>query len=163
MNDAPQRRAYTAWQQEKLRAQDLDMPYVHEPVPGRNALSISEAAHLDAQEYVALHRGQNVGEVQKAFQDFREQMKSSKLEKMDYMTKYVFNPHFNPPANSFTAAATNVYSRGMPGSSREGDTMYRPIPTPRLAPQPVQYKPDDGHDWYYDNIARSAAAAAKIA
>jgi len=161
MHDAPQRRAYTAWQREKLRAEDSEMPYIHEPVPGRNALSLPEAARLDALEYVALHRGQNVAEVQKTFQDFREEMQSSELQKMDYMTKYLFNPQFNPPAHSLTGGGMKIYSRGMPVSSREGDTVYGPTPIPRLAPQPVPYRPGDAHDWYYDNIARKTQEAAK--
>jgi len=74
MNYAPQRRAYIAWQLERLRGEDLDMPYVHEPVFGRNALSLSEAARLDALDYVALHPGQNVSEVQKTFEHFRAEM-----------------------------------------------------------------------------------------
>jgi len=74
VNYAPQRRAYIAWQLERLRGEDLDMPYVHEPVSGRNALSLSEAARLDALDYVALHPGQNVREVQKTFEHFRAEM-----------------------------------------------------------------------------------------
>jgi hypothetical protein len=164
MNDAPQRRAYAAWEHEKLeklRAEDAHMPYMHEPVQGRKTLSLSEAARLDALEYVALHPGQHVETVQKTFQDFREQMESSNLQKMDYMTKYVFDPNFYPPAHSLAGAATNIYSRGMIGSSREGDTVHRPASVSRVASAPVPYKPNNAHEWYYDHIARKGQEAAE--
>jgi len=118
MHKVPQRRAYHAWQLEKLRAQDLDMPYIHEPVTGRNELSLSEAAHLDALDYVALHPGQNVHEVQKTFEQFRSDMPSDQLQKMDYVINNAFKRM--PISSREGGMLGSSREGGMPGSSREG-------------------------------------------
>jgi len=178
MHKVPQLRAYHAWQLEKLREQDLDMPYIHEPVPGRNALSLSEAAHLDALDYVAMHPGQNVHEVQKTFEQFRSDMPPNQLQKMDYMINNAFkrmpgssreggmlgsSREGGMLGSSREGGMLGSYREGgmlgsyreggMLGSYREGNAMHTLAATPSLTNPPARYRPNDESEWYYDYMA----------